>query len=217
LSKRAFASSNAGIQVVDLTNPAAPTLITTITPASLGVPGLTSNDVTSVTVRKGAGANPSVLAAAILSSPKTLPGYVIFLDAATGALLGSTPVGANPDNLSFTPDGTKVLVANEGEVDGTAADVAADTTPGSVSIIDVAGGFAAPAVNTADFTAYDSQVATLRAAGVRIFNNGTTDATPSRDFEPEYVAISPDGTQAMVTIQEANAVAVLDIASATFT
>jgi hypothetical protein len=40
---------------------------------------------------------------------------------------------------------------------------------------------------------------------------------PSTDFEPEYLAISPDGTKAMVTLQEANAVAVLDIASATFT
>jgi hypothetical protein len=221
LSRRAFASSNVGIQVVDLTNPSAPAYITTIAPASLGIPGLTSNDVTSVAVRKGVGPNPSVLAAAILSSPKTAPGYVVFLDAATGALLGSAQVGANPDNLSFTPDGTKVLVANEGEVDGGAAgnaDVAADTTLGTVSIINVAGGFASPPVATADFTAYDSQVAALRAAGVRIFkNNAGVNAIPSRDFEPEYVAISPDGTQAMVTLQEANAVATLDIATATFT
>ncbi len=220
LSKRAFASSNVGIQVVDLTNPTAPTLITTITPATLGVPGLTSNDVTSVTVRKGAGANPSVLAAAILMNPKTDFGYVIFLNAADGTLLGSTQVGANPDNLTFTPDGTRVLVANEAELDGGLlgnADVAADTTLGTVSIIDVSGGFTTPVVMTADFTAYDTQVAALRAAGVRIFNNGTIDAIPSRDFEPEYIAVAPDGLTAMVTLQEANAVAILDIATAIFT
>ena len=221
LSKRAFASSNVGIQVVDLTNPAAPTLITTITPATLGVPGLTSNDVTSVTVRKGSGANSSVLAAAILSVPKTAPGYVIFFNAADGTLLGSTVVGANPDNLTFTPDGTKVLVANEAELDGGLlgnADVAADTALGTVSIIDVSGGFTTPPVATADFTAFDSQVAALRAAGVRIFKNASgADAMPSRDFEPEYIAVSPDGTTAMVTLQEANALGVLDIATATFT
>ena len=220
LSKRAFASSNVGIQVVDLTNPAAPTLITTITPATLGVPGLTSNDVTSVTVRKGSGANPSVLAAAIIASPKTDPGYVVFLNAADGTLLGAVQVGSNPDNLTFTPDGTKVLVANEAELDGGVlgnADVAADTTLGTVSIIDVSGGFTTPVVMTADFTAYDTQVAALKAAGVRIFNNGTIDAIPSRDFEPEYIAVAPDGLTAMVTLQEANAVAILDIATATFT
>ncbi len=37
------------------------------------------------------------------------------------------------------------------------------------------------------------------------------------DVEPEYIAISPDGTKAVVTLQEANAVAILDLATATFT
>ena len=222
LSKRAFASSNVGIHVVDLTNPAAPTLITTITPATLGVSGLTSNDVSSVTLRKGDGSNPSVLAAAIISSPKSNLGYVVFLNAADGTLLGSIQVGSNPDQITFTPDGTKLLVANEAELDGAGtgnADVAADTTLGTVSIINVSN-FASLTVATADFTAYDTPIAiaALRTAGVRIFkNSGGTDALPSRDFEPEYIAVSPDGTTAMVTLQEANAVATLDIASATFT
>ena len=216
-SKRAFASSAFGIQVVDLTNPAAPAFVSLIETSTLGVAGLTSNDLSSVAVRKANGAQPAVLAAAVINSPKTAPGHVVFLDPATGALLGAVQVGAVPDNITFSPDGTKLLVANEGEVDGIAADVAADTTLGSVSIIDLSAGFGALTVTTADFTAFDSQVAALRAAGVRIFNNGTTDATPSRDFEPEYIAIAPDGATAMVTLQEANAVATLDIATATFT
>ncbi len=216
-SKRAFASSALGIQVVDLTNPATPTFISLIEPATLGVSGLTSNDISSVAVRKANGAQPAVLAAAIINLPKTALGHVVFLNPATGALLGAVQVGAVPDNITFSPDGTKLLVANEAELDGTAADVAADTTMGTVSIIDISSGFAAPAVATANFTAYDSQVASLKAAGVRIFNNGTTDAMPSRDFEPEYIAIAPDGLTAMVTLQEANAVATLDIATATFT
>ena len=216
LSKRGFASSNLGIQVVDLTNISAPEQLATIVPASLGIPGLTSNDVSSVTVRKGTGGNPSVLAAAIINSPKSALGHVIFLNAADGTLLGYKQVGANPDNLSFTPDGTKVLVANEAEldaIDGAPTVIGADTTMGTVSIIDVSGGFSSPPAATADFTAYDSQIAALRAAGVRIFEGGI----PSTDFEPEYIAISADGTQAMVTLQEANALATLDIATATFT
>jgi len=221
LSKRAFTSSNSGIQVIDLTNPAAPAFINTIAPASLGVAGLTSNDVSSVTVRKASGSNPAVLAAGIISSPKSALGYVIFLNPATGALLGSTQVGANPDHIAFTPDGTRLLVANEGELDAVngvpATVVTNDTTVGSVSIISVPASITGVPISlptaTADFTAYDSQAAALTAAGVRIFQGGK----PSTDFEPEYFAISADGTQAMVTLQEANAVAVLDIPNSTFT
>jgi uncharacterized protein YjiK/2',3'-cyclic-nucleotide 2'-phosphodiesterase (5'-nucleotidase family) len=220
VSKRAFTSSNSGIQVINLTNPAAPAFITTIAPASLGVAGLTSNDVSSITVRKAAGGNPSVLAAAIISSPKSALGYVVFLNPDTGALLGSTQVGANPDHIAFSPDGTKLLVANEGELDAVNAAptvIAADTTVGSVSIISVPASLTGMPTSlptaTADFTSFDSQAAALSAAGVRIFQGGK----PSTDFEPEYFAISADSTKAMVTLQEANAVATLDIASATFT
>lgn len=212
VSKRGFTSSNTGIQVVNLADPAAPAFISTITPSTLGVSSLTSNDVSSVAVRKGSGGNPSVLAAAIISAPKTNAGFVIFLDAATGALLGSTNCGANPDHIAFTPDGTKLLVANEGELDGTAATIP-DSALGTISIIPVNAAGVPGTVSTADFTAFDSQTAALKAAGVRIFGAGV----PSTDFEPEYFAISADSTKAMVTLQEANAVAVLDIASATFT
>lgn len=210
VSKRAFTSSNTGVQVIDLTNPAAPAHITTFAPASLGIPALTSHDVSSVAVRKAAGANPAVLAAAVIAAPKTDNGYVVFLDPATGVLLGSTPVGPNPDHIAFSPDGTKLLVAIEGE---TAGNADLDTTIGGVAIIDLSGGLASPPVAMADFTAWDAQAAALAAAGVRIFP-GTL---PSTDFEPEYFALSADGTKAMATLQEANAVAILDIATATFT
>ena len=53
------------------------------------------------------------------------------------------PVGALPDMVTFTPDGTKLLVANEGE-----ADNGVDPR-GSVSIIDISGGIASATVTTA--------------------------------------------------------------------
>jgi uncharacterized protein YjiK/2',3'-cyclic-nucleotide 2'-phosphodiesterase (5'-nucleotidase family) len=216
LSDRAFASSGAGIQVVNLADPANPVFINTITPSTLGVVGLTSDDISSVAVRKGSGSNPSVLAAAIISNPKTNPGFVVFLNAATGALISHATVGVVPDHIAFTPDGSKLLVCNEGELSTPEVTIEAavpDAALGTVSIIAVDAAGVAGTVQTADFTAFDAQTAALKTAGVRIFDDGV----PSTDFEPEYLAISPDGTKAMVTLQEANAVAVLDIASATFT
>jgi uncharacterized repeat protein (TIGR01451 family) len=212
VSKRAFSSTNAGIQLIDLSDPSTPSLIGNITPTLLSVVGLNSDDVSSIAIRKGSGSNPSVLAAGIISVPKTNAGYVIFLNAATGALIGSTTVGANPDHIAFTPDGTKLLVANEGELDGGSATIP-DTAMGTVSIVSVSAAGVPTGSTVADFTAFDSQVAALKAAGVRIFQGGV----PSTDFEPEYFAISADSTKALVTLQEANAVAVLDIPSSTFT
>ena len=216
LSDRAFTSSNTGIQVVNLANPAAPVFISAITPSTLGVPAITSDDISSVAVRKGSGSNPSVLAAAIINNPKTSAGHVVFLNAATGVLIGHATVGIVPDHIAWTPDGSKLLVCNEGELplpEVTIEAAVPDAAQGTVSIVPVDAAGSPGTVQTADFTAFDAQTAALKTAGVRFYDDGV----PSTDFEPEYLAISPDGTKAMVTLQEANAVAVLDIASATFT
>jgi uncharacterized repeat protein (TIGR01451 family) len=140
-------------------------------------------------------------------------GQVSFYRAATGTFLNSVTVGALPDMLTFTPDGTKVLVANEGEPNSYGQANSVDPE-GSVSIINLAGGVGAATVQTASFSSFNGQIDTLRAAGVRITAPG---ATVAQDLEPEYIAVSPDGLTARVTLQENNAIAILDIASATIT
>ncbi|WP_198370294.1 choice-of-anchor I family protein [Roseomonas rosulenta] len=172
-------------------------------------------NVNSVAVKDG------VVALAIESEPKTDPGKVVVADLArvgdTVTLiprdfggLGFVTVGAQPDQIGFTPDGTRLLTANEGEPNSYGQPTSVDPV-GSVSIIDVATG----AVSTADFTSFNGQIDALRAAGVRIFGPG---ATVAQDLEPEYVAVDPnDPTKAYVTLQEANAIAVLDLTTATFT
>ncbi len=215
VSKRAFAASGTGVQVVDLTDPSAPVFVSTLAPATLAAAsGVTSNDISSIAVRKGTGGGFSVLAAAVINSPKTNNGHVVFCRADTLELLGVVQVGVVPDHVMFTPDGNKVLVANEGELDGTSATIP-DTAAGTVSIIDVSGGFVTPSVATAGFGAWDgaASVAALREAGVRIYANGV----PSTDFEPEYIAVSPDSTKAFVTLQEANAIGILDLVAGAFT
>lgn len=135
-------------------------------------------------------------------------GKVIFfnadLTAATTDAVAIVPVGNLPDMLIFTADGSKVLVANEGEP----ADDGSEDPEGSVSIINVSDF----SVVTADFKAFNGKAEELRAKGVRIFKYSESVA---QDLEPEGIALSPDGTTAFVSLQENNAFVVLDIASAT--
>lgn len=201
-SKRLFIvnGANGTLDVVDLADPTQPKRISTISVAALG------GAVNSVAVHEG------LVAVAIEAQPKTSPGSVAFYSAADLKLLGSVKVGAQPDMLTFTPDGKQLLVANEGEPNSYGQADSVDPE-GSVSIITVNGGTAA-SVATADFKAFIGQEAALRAQGVRIFGPG---ANAAQDLEPEYIAISEDGKTAYVTLQENNAVAVVDIAAAKVT
>ena len=54
----------------------------------------------------------------------------------------------------------------------------------------------------------------MRAQGIRIYGPG---ANAAQDLEPEYITVSPDGKTAYVTLQENNAMAVVDIATAKVT
>lgn len=194
-----FVTNTAGggsVDVVDLTDPAAPNLLTRISTA----PALPN----SVAVNDG------LVAVAVEAPVKTDPGKVLFFDT-DGNPLGDATVGSLPDMLAFTADGDRVLVANEGEPNSYNQLDSVDPE-GSVSVVDVAavraGG--AATVTTIGFT--DFNVGGPRAAelpaGVRVFG---PNATVAQDLEPEYIAVHPDGEQAWVTLQEANAVARLDL------
>lgn len=201
-SRRLFVvnGANGTVDVLDLAAPATPKLIGTINVASLG------RAVNSVAVHDG------LVALAIEANPKTAPGTVAFYNAADLKLVNSVKVGALPDMLIFTPDGSKVLVANEGEPSGYG--VAGTSDPeGSVSIVTVNRG-GTPSVATADFRAFNGQEASLRAQGIRIFG---PNASAAQDFEPEYITVSDDGRTAYVTLQENNAIAIVDVATAKVT
>ena len=197
--KRLFVvnSSAVTVDVLDVSNPAVPRLINTIDASAEGA------SANSVAVSNG------IVAVAIQAEPKTDPGSVVFYNADTLAKLGEAPVGALPDMLTFTPDGTRALVANEGEPN----DAYTIDPEGSISIVTVNGG-TTPVAVTADFRAFNDQAAALRASGVRVYG---PNATVAQDLEPEYIAVSPDGRSAFATIQEANAFAKIDLATNTVT
>jgi hypothetical protein len=189
------------IDVLDVLNPESPNKLFSV---DLG------GTVNSVAVFKG------LAAAAVEAVPKTDPGKVVFFNAASDdedsakAFAVEVEVGALPDMLVFTPDGKRVLVANEGEPN----DAYTIDPEGSVSIIDLPNDIrklTQDNVRTASFEKFND--AELDPS-IRIFGPG---ATVAQDLEPEYITVSKDGKTAWVALQENNAIAVLDIDSGEFT
>lgn len=133
-------------------------------------------------------------------------GEVIILDPLMKEL-ASIPVGHGPDMLTFTPDGRTLIVANEAEP---SEDGSIDH-PGTLSIIDLSNGVAQPSVRHVTFESFEPQVDALRARGLHAPMPGRSLV---QQLEPEYIAVSPDGRWAFVSMQEANAIAIVDIAKA---
>ncbi len=187
------ANSNS-IDILSISDPTQPSLFSSIDLSPYG------GSVNSVTFKNG------FLAAAVEANVTQDPGSVVFFNA-SGGFLNSVTVGALPDMLTFTPDGTKILVANEGEPNG---DYTADPE-GSVSIIDLTGGVTQATVRTAGFTQFNN---TLLDPSIRIFGPGSSVA---QDLEPEYIAVSADSSKAWITLQENNALGLLDLDKGEFT
>ena len=183
------------IDVLDLSVPSAPSLVGSIEL------GLRPN---SVSVHDG------LVAVALEAEPKSDPGTVAFYEASCApsacAPLHEVEVGSLPDMLMFSPSGRYVVVANEGEALVEDDEIVEDPK-GTVTIIDLRQGVTRPIVDEVDFTSLDAGPA---PAGVILDPN----RTPSNDVEPEYVTISTNSKTAWVSLQEANAIAEIDVADA---
>lgn len=163
--------------------------------------GFTYGDMTSVTISP----DNQTLAVAIQDADYKKNGCVAFFHCEEDGRLTferAVMVGVQPDMVKFTPDGTKVLSADEGEP--REGYTTGEDPKGSVSIIDTTT-YEATIVDFSGFT-HDELVAK------NIILN--TDADPVLDLEPEYIAAND--TTAYVALQEANAVAVLDLETKTF-
>lgn len=198
-SQRLFTTSAVAgyLDIIDFSNPTSLSVINSVNINPYG-------GVTSVAVKNG------IVAVASPNADETLNGSVLFFDT-NGVFLNQVTVGALPDMITFSPDGTKVMTANEGQPN---TDYSIDPE-GSVSIIDISGGIASLSqsnVTTLLFTAYNAQEATLIASGVRKLK---ATSTLSQDFEPEYITISADSQKAWVTLQENNAIAEINLTNNT--
>jgi hypothetical protein len=181
------------VDVLDISDPTAPVIL-----ESWAVPG-TPN---SVAVGNG------YVAVAIAASERTDPGIVQLYQAKTGSFLSQVTVGAQPDMVVFSPNGRYVLVANEGEPSD---DYTIDPV-GSVSIIQLCdGGQVSQAdVRTAEFS---PSTRLVNAESIRVYGPG---ASLAQDLEPEYITVSHDSKRAWVTLQENNAIAILNLEKGRF-
>ena len=144
-------------------------------------------------------------------------GRIAFFDTTTGSVLKTLDVGYHPDSVTITPDGTRLIVANEGEFVSTAADTAF-ARPGSVSVVSLAGvtaaadltGLTQSSVSTYDFSSSNlgSGVTLTGIRDNRLAWNSSTTVASAASIEPEYIAAAND--KAYVTLQESNAIAVLN-------
>jgi len=156
-------SSDLGILVSSFANTNQLDSLNFIDLAAYGVP-------TSVAVHNGA------VAVSIPDAVVQNAGKVLFFDD-TYALINTVTVGVLPDMLTFTPDGNKVVVANEGSPND---DYTIDPE-GSVSIIDISGGVASAAVTQITF----GGLTTSDVQGVRIFGQKAGPASTDLFFS-EY-------------------------------
>ena len=160
-------------------------------------------DMTSVAISP----DSTTLAAALQAQGSNDAGRVaLFTCEEDGSLTLEALVetGAQPDMVTFAGDGV-VLTADEGEPREGYGENIADPK-GSVTVVDVE----AQESTVVDFSAFDSQRDQLAEDGI-VLKKGSA---PSVDLEPEYIAVS--GGKAYVTLQENNAIAVLDIESQAF-
>ena len=160
-------------------------------------------DMTSVAISP----DSATLAAALQAQGSNDAGRVALFtceEDGTLTLEALVETGAQPDMVTFAGDGV-VLTADEGEPREGYGENIADPK-GSVTVVDVE----AQESTVVDFSAFDSQRDQLAEDGI-VLKKGSA---PSVDLEPEYIAVS--GGKAYVTLQENNAIAVLDIESQAF-
>jgi len=187
------------LDIVDLSNAELPVLTQTV---PLG------GNPNSVAVHDG------IVAVAVEGPQKTDPGNVKFFNT-SGALLNQLTVGALPDMLVFSPNGKWLLVANEGEPSSYNNNPVPSVDPeGSVSIIEMRRDVTSLTQLNVRTATFSPSIPQENSSSIRIYG---PNATFAQDIEPEYITVSHDSKTAWVTLQENNAIGILNIPTATFT
>jgi DNA-binding beta-propeller fold protein YncE len=171
---------------------------------------LKSNEIVSDITCIKVSPNGNFLALSVALTPTTEKGY-IFLTDLKGEYIAHYEVGSLPDNLAITPDGYKIIVANEGEP-GKGLKVDPE---GSISIIDLSQGLTQGKVLEVkiDETLIKGE---LKKGLDEYILASPHKPSYSQALEPEYVSIDKNGKFAYITFQEDSAIGKLDIDAGKF-
>lgn len=190
-----FVNADAGtVGILDISDPASPTLESTIDVAS---------DVPNTGGLNAVAVGPAFFAVAVEHTDKQANGYIAFYDL-SGSFITQVDAGALPDNIQVSPDGNYVMSANEGEPN----DDYDNDPEGSVTLVEIpadVNNLTNANATTLGFTQFNGQT----------FNDGTRifgpNATVAQDLEPEYIAFSSDSETAYVVCQENNTIITVDV------
>ncbi|WP_297441673.1 NAD nucleotidase [Sulfurimonas sp.] len=195
-SKRMFTTNGAEnkLDIISLSDVNNPILVKQVDLSSFGT------GVNSVSVHNGKVAvamqdgNDTV-------GTKQLQGRIVFFNT-DGIYDKNVTVGYLPDMVTFNEDGSKVIVANEGEP---------SSVNGSTDYYDPIGSVGVITVSDGTYVDINFSAATLTSAedGTPVRLGGTPSNDQAKDIEPEYVTVS--GNFAYVTLQENNAIAKIDL------
>ncbi|ASP38002.1 alkaline phosphatase [Bacterioplanes sanyensis] len=152
-----------------------------------------------------------LVAVAIEAANKQDPGLLALYRSDDLSLLATYPAGSLPDMVSLSSDGRYLLSANEGEPSG---DYSNDPE-GSVTIVDLANGFTADQaqVKQVRFDGFNQGNSRHAELGSMVRLAGPAGTSVAQDLEPEYLTLASNG-KAYVALQENNALAIIDVASA---
>lgn len=165
------------------------------------IEGFTYGDMTSVSVDT----IHDRIAIALQAADYAANGQAAVLDY-DGNLIAHYEVGVQPDMVTFTKDGNKILTADEGEPRNGYGEGTVDPA-GSVTVIEP--DKESDNVVTLGFDKFTADNLTQDHILLNKVNGTAVD--PKTDLEPEYIAVNDKGTKAYVSLQEANAIAVVDL------
>ncbi|WP_338778506.1 choice-of-anchor I family protein [Metabacillus sp. FJAT-52054] len=149
-------------------------------------------DITSIDVNT----EKKVVVAAVQEKDYTKAGKIVVMDY-SGKILKTFDAGVQPDMVKMSKDGSSILTADEGEP---RAGLEKGTDPeGSVTVVDYKTG-------KTKHMKFDNQKVIDKDVHIRNKEGGA-----AADLEPEYMALSDDGSKAYVTLQENNAIATVDV------
>jgi len=233
VSKNLFVTSSSSaayqINIFDLSNPS----------SSVGVGAI------DFSLSFGSKANMSALSSVAINSAKgfgvasliptantTTLGKVGFFDLASRTSLGTIDVGYHPDSVSFSPDGSKLIVVNEGEFSSNSTtNPTGANAPGSISIFDISSITSSNLANLASLTPVtrdfsspnlasgvslsgirNSNVAAIGTSGNFIASVPDFTQAANQDpnaIEPEYASVI--GDKVYVSLQDNNAIGEYDL------